>query len=325
MAINQSSELSLRVDAPKKRRLRAFLFFLAFSTVLWLFVKLADTYTENLQVKISLTSPPAEYWLSASQSQHTINLTISARGFKLLALLPASKDQNVVSVPLDQLVVRKQNQNTFYITSASLRTYLGSVFAVDENDLQLQDGDVYFTAELLSGKKVPVKVLHRLAFKDQFNLYGEARVLPDSLNIFGPSSVLDTIRYIPTKLFQATNVSETFTSELPLDFDPMVLQVKSKFVSATFTVEKFTEASIPIKISKPGKLKIKVFPTVVNVIYSVALRDYKLITEDQFYLQLDTNGLAARQKFLGVRLLEQPGKIKNIRIEPNQIEYILPQ
>ena len=311
-----------KADKPRKRRLYAFTFFLIVSSVLWLFVKLADTYSVVLPLKIQITDPQPEYWISEQQAGQLVNATVSSKGFKLLTFYASGFNKQHINVPLGQVTLRKQNQNTFYITSLSLKSYLASVLGLDEDEIMLADGDLYFNMETLTEKKVPVVVNHSIQFIEQFGLYGKIQTSPDSIGVLAPSSVLDTIRFVATESYSATGISSTFTKTIALTYNPALLHLKQTTVDATFEVERFTESVATIKINKPGGLRMRLFPSETKITFSVAMKDFHTISPDQFYLEPDTTGLSTRIKFLGIKVIQKPEKVSITRIEPDQLEYI---
>ena len=323
MQSHQEHLQPLIASAPKKRRLYAFFFFLLFSTLLWLFVKFAGTYTISIDISLHLVEPPIEYWIPTKQANQQIKATVTSNGFKLLRFLSTSFKENSIDVPVNQLSFRRQNQNSLYLTASELRGYLGSVLDINENDFELTEGDVYFTVQPLLSKKVGINVKHELKFQDQYALYGNVITSPDSIMIYAPSSVFDTLQAISTLLIKQEAVNASFSKEIGLSFDPILIHPENEQVVAQFNIERFTESTVEIKIDKPSKPKMKLFPSTTRITYAVAMKDFKFINADQFYVMLDTNGISTRNKFLGLSLIQQPENIQVTRIEPDQIEYIL--
>ncbi len=323
MQSRQDNKQAFIAAAPKKRRFYAFLFFLAFSSALWLFVKLANTYTVAETINISLTDPPVEYWISQNQSQHQVSVSITSTGYNLLKFYSAAYQKNTINLPVNQLAYRKQNQELLYLTTSSLKSYLSSVLDLHEGELELNDGDLFFSIEPLLTKKVAIQLNYDLQFSDQFGLYGLATTLPDSVLVYAPKTVLDTIRFIPTQIITSEKLRENFSTTTQLVFDPALVHITEHQVTAKFIIEKFTEANIEVKIIKPSKPRLRLFPSTVKLTVAVATKDFINITEDQFSVTVDTTGLAERKKFLSVRVLQRPDNMKVTQIFPDQIEYIL--
>jgi len=105
-----------KADKPRKRRLYAFTFFLIISSVLWLFVKLADTYSVVLPLKIQLTDPQPEYWISEQQAGQLVNATVSSKGFKLLTFYASGFNNQHINVPLGQVTLPQTKTITHFIS-----------------------------------------------------------------------------------------------------------------------------------------------------------------------------------------------------------------
>lgn len=323
MQSQQDNKQAFIAAAPKKRRLYAFLFFLAFSSALWLFVKLANTYTVAESLDIRLTEPPLEYWISKDQTLHQVNVSITSTGYNLLKFYSASYQKNTIELPITQLAYRKQNQEILYLTTSSLKSYLSAVLDLHDGELVLNDGDLFFAIEPLLTKNVAVQLNYDLQFWDQFGMYGTPTTLPDSVLVYAPKTVLDTIRFIPTQVVTSDKLRDNLSTSTQLVFDPSLVHLTENTVTAQFNVEKFTEATVEVKIIKPSKPRLKLFPSTVKLTVAVATKDFKKLTEDQFNVTVDTSGIAERKKFLTIKVLQRPDNMKVTQIFPDQIEYIL--
>lgn len=323
MQSQQDNKQAFIAAAPKKRRLYAFLFFLAFSSALWLFVKLANTYTVTMPLKVLLTEPPVEYWIPLDQAKYTLNVSVTTTGYNLLKLYSTPFQKNTIEIPVNQLAFRKLNQNSLYITASSLKSFLSSELHLYESELELKDGDLIITIEPLLTKKIAVKLNYDLQFREQFGLYGLPTTEPDSVSVFAPKTVLDTLRYISTNVVTSEPLRENLSTTAYLIYDPALVHIKNNSVSAHFIIEKFTEISLEVKIIKPSKPRLKLFPPSVKLTVAVATKDFKNLMEEQFYILVDTTGLADRNKFLSIKVLQQPENVKITQIFPDQIEYIL--
>lgn len=321
--MKQPKQLIAAEIRPKKRRLRAFLFFLSISTILWLFVKLADTYSISVPINLQLTDPPHGYFVPDQQLYQVLNATVTANGYNLLFFYSSAFEKNHIQLPLNQLSLRKQNQTTFYFTSGTLRRYLSSVLNLDENNIQLTEGDVFFTLEPVGSKKVPIKARYELDFRNQYFLYGKVKLKPDSVEVSAPQSLLDTLQAVETMVVRGKDIYTSFNQEVMLQYDAARMQIDQSLVSAHFQVEQYTERTATVKISKASGLKIKLFPAITKVVFLVALKDYEAISSDRFYIEVDSAGLAAQNRFLALRLLDQPENIVVTRLEPEQVEYLL--
>ncbi len=311
-----------REKAPKERRLYAFSFFLILSSLLWLFVKLAASYTIPIKLRLELTHPPVEYHINDHQSRPEINATITSKGFGLLKFYTSKFKNKPVTVPVDQLHPHRQNQNTFYITASNLRSYLAAELNLIESHLVVSDGDLVFNMEPLAERKVAIRAVYDLHFENQFKLYGKVKTEPDSVLVLAPTGMIDTLKFIETEVIKRNKVAENFQEKVQLRQNP-ILKPRENFVTAEFVVEQFTESTAEVLIGKPARLKIKLFPAKAKVVFSVAMKDFHKTNADLFVVEADTSGIGTRNKFLSLRLIQHPDNVSVSRIEPEQVEYIL--
>lgn len=312
----------IREKAPKERRLYAFGFFLILSSLLWLFVKLAGTYTIPIKLRLQLTDPPIEYYINAHQANPEINATVTSKGFGLLKFYMASFKSKPVPVPVSQLHPHRQNQNIFYITASNLRSFLAAELNLIESHLVLNDGDLVFNMEPLIERKVAVRAVYDLHFESQYKLYEQVKTEPDSVWVLAPKTVLDTLNKIDTEVIRHTKLTEDFSVQVPLVHLP-ILKPREEVVTAWFDVEQFTESTIEANVVKPSGVRMKLFPSRAKIVFSVAMKDFNKIGADLFFVEADTNGIGARNKFLSLRLVQHPANISVSRIEPEQVEYII--
>ena len=99
-------------------------------------------------------------------------------------------------------------------------------------------------------------------------------------------------------------------------------------VQISAVVERFTEGTInvPINIINiPEGIKLKYYPKEVSVVYYTSLSNFKTISTSSFIVEVDYNSLNAQDTYLIPKIVQQPDKVKNVRLNEKRIEFILLQ
>ena len=107
--------------------------------------------------------------------------------------------------------------------------------------------------------------------------------------------------------------------------DPGLLSLGQSEVTLFFKVEKFTESEITLPVNLNNlNYKIKLFPSQVKVYYRVAQSDFNKVQTSQFniYPVLDNMDILQAHK-LPLRLSKQPDFVRNVRIVPLEVEYLI--
>jgi hypothetical protein len=126
-------------------------------------------------------------------------------------------------------------------------------------------------------KRVPVESRLSIEFRNRYDQVGLTRLFPDSIDIAGAKSILDTIRSWPTKASDIDGVREALDLTLTLEEAPYILQLSHNQVRLEADVAEYTEgeARIPIRVrGQPRNRDLAFSPTSVVVKYDVPIDEY---------------------------------------------------
>ncbi|WP_462318691.1 YbbR-like domain-containing protein [Marinilabilia sp.] len=308
------------------RNVIVFLAFLVISTGFWFLNALRKEYTATLSYPVKLVNIPEKQMLP-EDFKSRIEIKVRAGGF---------------------VILRYQLSNTFlpltFDVSQMTSTSSGSqegVFAVTNEEQDRIVGQLSQGMELIevnpdtlfvplihtSTAKLPVRVKADLGFEKQFLQSGNIIIEPDSVELTGPRNIIDTMTFVYGDKLTFENLSDTVSTMVPLK---LPAQVKSsvKKVLATIPVEPFTELNlrVPLKIrGLPDSLRIKTFPSEIQVSFRVGMSKYESISENQFQAIVDVTNVFAEERpnRLKVRLDRVPKHIESLSFSPIFVEYLL--
>lgn len=309
------------------KNLVVFLIFLVISTGFWFLNALRKEYTATLSYPVKFVDLPENKMLP-EDFRGRIEVKVKAVGFVILryqlsnAFLPLTFSVS----EMQSLKTASGEEGVFTITSTEKNKIAGQL----SQGMELIDisPDTLFVPLAEKGNaRVPVKILADIGFQKQYLQAGEIMVQPDSVTISGPKSIVDTIRFIQTRKVDLQGLSDTVTTNVPLVIPPRVKSSVKK-VTATIPVEPFTEINlkIPLRIyGLPDSLRIKTFPSSIQVSFRVGISKYGTIDESHFSAVIDASPVlrSDRPERLKVRLDKAPINIESLSFSPIFVEYLL--
>lgn len=304
----------------EKGKSRSFLIFLALSFIFWLITKFSNQYTEVLPLEVSFNEHPVGV-VPTSETTSEIQLTLTASGFQLFfykllrteLILDSKKgvfNDGLATLPLELSFQEIQDQLFGSIT-------INSIFP----------NTVNFEYTQLSNKRLAVGLQKGLDLSVGFGIAEPLRFTPDSIDVTGASTVLDTLKGVYLNTKQKSKINKSFTDQFEL-INPLINQLK--FSESTITlyavVDRFSETSlkVPIRlINVPDSIALKLFPADVEVVFSASLSRIKTIDVNDFVISSDFNALKKEDLKMNLQLIQSPDLLQNIRWNPKEVEYLI--
>ncbi len=314
-------------DLKLNKKMFVFAFFLIISTILWFLNALNQNYLTNLQFPVVFIHFPQDK-INIKELPNKLKIKINADGFSILSYKLSSNFMplkiDVSSVDL-RLLSKSDSSKLFFLTN-NLTRNLEAQFSEDFKILKIKPDSIYFNFTHITEKKVPVKLISEINYKNQFMLKNDIVIAPDSIIVKGPASLLDTIDFIKTKKLKLNKLSINVSQELMLETNKN-LNYSQDYIDIDIDVEEYTETKIiiPIEIiNLPDSLSIKIFPNKVNVKYLVGFSHYGKISDHEFRAIIDyktiNNNLNSKLK---VQIMSIPNNIKSFSSKPSTVDYVI--
>lgn len=304
-----------------KSRFLTFLVFLVISTLLWFIIKLTKDYTTQATFRILYTEVPVNKWVP-SQGQ-TVKLTFVADGFVTLNAQVIRKKNLAVEVPLEEITYRLEGGSTYSYNSQYIAEKVSEMLSIPVGNIIVSDDKQYFNMEDLQSKELAVNVPMDVNTLRQYEVYGTPVVNPSTITVYGPKNLLDTLTAVYTQPLRAVNASETFVSTLPIDFLDGAIRSSVETVEVKVTVEKYTEMDLEVPVDVTDTLHIRFFPENLRIKCMVAIKDYANIKGSSFRALADTAQLHQLRPLLDVRVVMSPPNVRILKVEPEQVEYLI--
>jgi hypothetical protein len=308
------------------RRVMVFLFFVVVATIFWFLNVLGLQYTTSLRYPVRYTNFP-ENKVIVGELPSSLDLTVNAYGYTLVKYYVSSQLLPIVfdvgSFSLTEMP--DTETSNFYILSSIARTRIASQLGADIEILDIEPDTLFFNFTEIVSRDLPVRPVVDLEFQQQFMLKGNVSAEPDSITVSGPGSIIDTMKYVPTRLLSLKNLNRSVYEDVSIqDFDLLRFSVSKARVHVP--VEQFTEANIKVPleiVNIPEGMKVKTFPSDITVSYMVALADYEKVNAQQFTAVVDFDRMVPGMERLEVSLLKQPELVRAVRFSPVAVDYLI--
>jgi hypothetical protein len=249
----------------------------------------------------------------------TINLTITARGYDLWQPY-LGWGTDTLAVPVvpptsgGRLLVRMNNHLPAFHqrlpTNAELKDVFPDTFSL--------------LFERVYAKTVPVRPRVDARAAPGWLLDDSTRTSPDKITVWGPPSLMDTLRSWPTVPVQLRGLSRTRRMLTGLQPDSRVALNKS-LVLLTVPVTRYTERTFikPVvwEHLRPGQ-QLRTVPSLVRVHVLVPFDLAEILSEKDFSVVVDAQTLDPASTHVRPRLRFESNLVKHVRLEPALVHWI---
>ncbi|GEQ86648.1 hypothetical protein ULMS_21560 [Patiriisocius marinistellae] len=224
------------------------------------------------------------------------------------AYLVSSKKKAIVDKATLELLILNQVNKNLTIRNIS----------VNELEINLDD---------IETKKVPVKPITSITFKNGFDGVGAAKINPDSILLKGPLKLLDSISEISTIKFNRDNIDKSLRVKIPLN--PLISNdvfMEETSITYALKVEEFSQkiVTVPVKlINAPQSGSIKLIPNRVEVDFTVSLSLFNEIRAEDFKVICDYAKRNSEENFMIPEIVTFPKEIKDAELTTKKIDFLI--
>ena len=291
------------------------------SLLFWFLIKFSKEYTYYVDYPIEFINQPIdEYWKDEPLSN--LKVKISGFGFNFLK---ETFSNRLLKVDVSKL--QRTNSNTYFWLSQSERSNI----AIELNGfsiLEIDPDTLFLNFSKRTKKSVQVKVPLNLNFRENYEQYGSFKISPNTIDVFGPSHILDTLSFVYTNVLSKNDIFQSINSTLKIQFPNKLLFTKDSDINVIQEVARFTQISrlIPIKLENVPKGKeLIIKPSEVELTYWVAMQDVDKINSSDFVIYCDYNEVDMTENpILNVFIDESktPSVVQKVKYHPSTVEFI---
>lgn len=303
---------------PSKGRFLFFLFFLLLSFTFWTSTKLSNTYIVEESFSIIWINIPNGIIPSSENQQ--MNVSISASGIEILIYRLINKSINISLSQADfsreKGLVDLRGQEFFIQKQFFENTKLNIL-----NPLFLE-----FKFSRLEEKVFTVVPQIEINLRAGYLIDSSLKVIPDSILVRGPKSILDTLNSIQSESIIADDLYENFRKKVSLRSIPEIQLSESK-VTVEVAVSRYTEKEFLLNIeviNLPLGTRVKLFPPKAKVRVTLPLSVLRTIKASDFNLVVDYNNIFKdAEKKLDLIMIRRPSSVKKVILEPKKVNYLI--
>lgn len=308
--------------AKKSREFLIFLFFVFVSFSFWLLQVLNDDYETELSVPLRMKNVPENVVLT-SDLPTELRIGVKDRGTVLVNYLLG---QTLYPVTLDfEEYTDKGSQVRIPATTLSKRIASQLNQSTKLSTIKPDTLELIYTRG--QGKKVPVKLRGEIKAERQFYI-SNVVYSPDSVMVYAPKEILDTITSAYTEELYIEEISDT-TRRRAILMPVKGAKFTPSYDDVTFLVDMYSEKKVDVPVQGvnfPEDEVLRTFPAKVQVTFQIGLSQFKNVTADDFVVVVDYKKLHENtgDKCQPV-LVQSPSIVNHVRLSPQEIEYIIEQ
>ncbi|NQY08948.1 MAG: YbbR-like domain-containing protein [Flavobacteriales bacterium] len=288
---------------------------------------MSESYSTTVSFPVRYKNLDKDLVLMNELPNH-LSLNIKSRGFNLMSYRYLTNIEPII-IDISDLKERRLGKFSYrYMTTSGIKTSIANQIKGKVEVMDVSPDTLHFEFDRKRKKTVPVRLVRNFEFEPQYQVYGDILIVPNTVEIFGSRSMLDTIAEIRTQLVSLTGLNSNVIDKTKLDMSAYNGRVKSKVkkINLDIKVEKYTEglAEAEIKVANlPGEYSINTFPSKVNVRYLVALKDYESVQSDYYSVKADFSKKRDKSNKLNLKISQMSSRVTLIDIEPNKVEFII--
>ena len=305
----------------KKGKFRMLLFFLFIAFFIWFLTKFSKDFTATINTSLQFDNLPNKTAVSNNSiKDFSFDLTTSGFDFLFYKL-----NKPIINIDISKFYNEKEH--TVFIPNSDLVKIISSQLKNTKTVSNLSITNLSVILDTIESKKIPIVLMSDIVFQNGYKSIDSLEVKPDSINVSGPSMVIDSIHQINTRLVILRDVKENISEEIELDtFSNINLNYSHVKVMLSTSVEEFTQKKLvlPIKIMNlPSELNIKLISESITITFDVSLTEFNSINEENFEAICDYDKRNSDENFIIPELIRKPNRILNIEFKEKKIDYLI--
>lgn len=306
-----------------EKKTSAFLLSVVIATLLWLLIKLSHDFHTDNHINLKYNHLPIDKALINNPDSLLIVKT-NNNGFDILRQkIFGGKKSLTIDFANAKILDSGNGSLSYFILSRSLKDRVELQLKSAKEIMDIRPDSLIFHFENLAHKKISVKPQFEISYASRFKQYQKVQIQPDSIDIYGPNSILDSIHSISNSKFHLKNVRSSIDTSVALKLPYKSVFLGTEKIKIFIRVEEFTEQKIKLPIQYKGKLNqiYKIFPDETEITFLIALKDYAHINTADFLIEATPDVNISGKMHL--KLISQPKNIFVTQLNPSTAEYII--
>ncbi|MCD8165250.1 MAG: YbbR-like domain-containing protein [Bacteroides sp.] len=297
-----------------------FLFFFIISLGFWLLQTLNDDYETTISFPVRVRRIPNDVVLT-SDPPAQMRVTVKDKGTILLNYI-MRKNFTPLILDFDDY---DQGRDVVKIPRPAFQQSIFSQLNASTSILAISPDTIEFTYSKGNPKQIPVRLKGRVT-AGRLNYISDTIFTPDSVIVYAPQQILDTMTAAYTTPLSLQNVTDTTKLYVELE------KIKgAKFVpdnvAVTLATDIFTEKSVEVPIigiNFPADKMLRTFPSKVKVTFRIGLKEFKTVRAEDFIITISYEDLLrSGSDNYKVELKAKPREVNDVHISPEYVDFLI--
>ena len=306
----------------KSREFLIFLFFVLMAGFFWLLQTLDNEYETEISIPIRLEDVP-EHIVITSEPVSKVEVKVKDRGTVLLNYM-LKRRFSPISIEFTEDLSK---DNHVKIRTTDIERRILSQLTASTRLISLFPDTIEYYYSSGQSKIVPVKLIGNVTAARQYYI-SDTIFSPDSVMVYAPASVLDTISVAYTHNLDLSNIIDTITKKVEMAKIRGVKFIPDE-IECTFCPDIYTEKTVEVPIigvNFPYDKVLRTFPSKVNITFRIGVGQFKTVTADDFLVVVSYDELLrSNSDKCTVKLQRVPFNISQISVSPTQVDYLIEQ
>lgn len=305
------------------KEVMTFLVFLCLSACFWVLQTVYEETDGSFEVQFVIREMPGNAVFTTAIPA-SLKVTVHD---KSIALLRYYYRHNLETLEVD-FGRYADDAGNFRISGAELKALLQSNIEGTTQIGSITPALIDARFALTQGKRIPVRYEGEYSAQLQSRC-SPIRLTPDSVTIYAPEAILDTLQTLSTVpqnfLDLATSVNETLPLQIPIGVKADPDKIRLEIDVEEYVEKNFRHVEI-LTTDVPDSIRLRLFPSSVQVSCNVNVSQYKQLKEDDFVLTVSYNDLTRGNRIqnrLPVVIGSAPQTATHITLRPDSVEYII--
>ena len=294
-----------------------FLLFVGLVSIFWWGRTMSSPRDIDLRVALAYTGS-FEQVVFENELPKSIKLLVRDNGQQLRRI----KHQDL-TLTINLSPYLSEESGSVVLTADVLRPRLQDILPGSTSIQQINPEVISAAYYVQQQKTVPVVVQSQVTAAPQYQLVGDPKVLPGSVQVFGSEETIEHVDYVLTDSICVEGLREDVCVDVALQA-PEGVRVLPEIVQVAWKAEPFTEKSftLPVEVlGVPDGKRVRLFPQQVNVTVRVGVSHFAHVQELDLRAVCDYPSKPSHA--LPVKLITDNTYISNIRISPSSVEYMI--
>jgi len=287
-----------------------------FSILLWVFVSFSGEFSITLNLPVAITGVPENTAISFISTKK-VTLNVKGKGWQLAQNTFGRNQKFYIQSPQ-----KVGNHKLAPLSALNVNNWLASSLQLTK----IIPEEINVSLEKVKIKKVRINPNLDLGYKPDYDLVSKINVIPDSVYISGPKSLVDEIEFVNTVKEQYSNLEKKISTTLKLQeeefisFNPNECKINfdvQKIVDKTFENIIVTTKNIP------ARYDVVLFPNTIKIVLrgGIAVLSKLKSSNIKAYVKFSqalNDTLGAVQP-----IIEIPNYTTIIDQKPSSIDYVI--